>query len=116
MTSGRCDASLFNRSVRRIDNDPNGSTTLLTLLTFLDFDGEHTLETLGPSERDPVSSRPLVSGFPVLLLAFVERRLHAVCCCIREQYLEFFDRHVGKQNHDVELAELVWAFLKDKNR
>ena len=33
MTSGRCDASLFNRSVRRIDNDPNGSTTLLTLFT-----------------------------------------------------------------------------------
>ena len=104
MTSGRCDASLFNRSVRRIDNDPNGSTTLLT---FLDFDGEHTLKPLRPSERGPVSSRPLVSGFPVLLLAFVERRLHAVCCCIREQYLEFFDRHVGKQNHDVELAELI---------
>jgi len=26
---------------------------------------------------------------------------------IREQYLEFFDRHVGKQKHDVELAELI---------
>ena len=77
---------------------------------------KNALETLGPSERGPVSSRPLVSGFPVLLLAFVERRLHAVCCCIREQYLEFYERHVGKQNHDVELAELVWAFLKDKNR
>jgi hypothetical protein len=43
MTSGRCDASLFNRC-----NDPNGSTTLLT---FLDFDGEHTLEPLRPRHR-----------------------------------------------------------------
>ena len=51
MTSGRCDASLFNRSVRRIDNDPNGSTTFLTFLTFLDFDGEHTLEPLRPRHR-----------------------------------------------------------------
>ena len=39
MTSGRCDASLFNRC-----NDPNGSTTLLT---FLDFD----------AERRPVNTR-----------------------------------------------------------
>jgi len=36
---------------------------------------KNALETLGPSERGPVSSRPLVSGFPVLLLAFVERRI-----------------------------------------
>ena len=41
---------------------------------------KNALETLGPSERGPVSSRPLVSGFPALLLAFVERRIHAVCC------------------------------------
>jgi len=26
---------------------------------------------------------------------------------VHEQYLEFFDRHVGKQKHDVELAELI---------
>ena len=102
------DIRIFNRR-----NDPDRPATLFTLLY---INGKNALETLGPSERGPVSSRPLVSGFPVLLLAFVERRLHAVCCCIREQYLEFFDRHVGKQNHDVELAELVWAFLKDKNR
>ena len=36
------------------------------------INGKNALETLGPSERGPVSSRPLVSGFPVLLLAFVD--------------------------------------------
>ena len=35
---------------------------------------------------------------------------------VHEQYLEFFDRHVGKQNQDIEIIELVWAFLKDKLR
>ena len=27
-----------------------------------------------------------------------------------------FERHLGKQNQDIEIIELVWAFLKDKLR
>jgi hypothetical protein len=38
----------------------SGSAALFTLLAFLDFDGEYTFESLGPSERGPVSSRPSV--------------------------------------------------------
>ena len=66
------DIRVFNRC-----NDPNGSTTLLT---FLDFDGEHTLKPLRPSERGPVSSMPLVSGLLVLLLVFEAQHVHAVYC------------------------------------
>ena len=35
---------------------------------------------------------------------------------IEEQYSNFYERIVGTQNHDVEMAELVWGFLKDKAR
>lgn len=28
----------------------------------------------------------------------------------------FYERHLGKQNQDIEIIELVWAFLKDKLR
>ena len=35
---------------------------------------------------------------------------------IEEQYSNFYERMVGTQNHDVEMAELVWGFLKDKAR
>ena len=35
---------------------------------------------------------------------------------IDEPNSAFYERHVGKQNQDVEIIELVWAFLKDKNR
>ena len=35
---------------------------------------------------------------------------------IGEQYSVFYERIVGTQNHDVEMAELVWTFFKDKTR
>ena len=63
---------VFNRC-----DDPNWTTALLA---FLDFDCEHTLEPLRPSERGPVSSKPLVSGSLVFLPVSEEQRLYAVCC------------------------------------
>lgn len=35
---------------------------------------------------------------------------------IAEQYSGGFEAIVGRQNHDVEMAELVWDFFKDKSR
>ena len=35
---------------------------------------------------------------------------------IAEQFSGVFEAIVGRQNHDVEMAELVWEFFKDKTR
>ena len=35
---------------------------------------------------------------------------------IAEQYSRFFEAIVGIQNHDVEMAELVWHFFQDKSK
>ena len=48
-------------------------------------------------------------------LVTMEGAGHAVPS-IEQQYSEFYERIVGTQNHDLEMAELVWAFLKNKTR
>ena len=57
-------------------NDRNRPTTPFTLLY---INRKDTFESLRPSERGPVSSRPSVSGFLVLLRVSEEQRLYAVC-------------------------------------
>ena len=35
---------------------------------------------------------------------------------ISEQYSGIYEAIVGIQNHDIEMAEIVWEFFKDKSR
>jgi hypothetical protein len=72
---------IFNRSVRRLDDDSNWPTTLFT---FLNIDGEHTLEPLRPQKNSGSSNKPSVSGSLVLLQIFEEQRVRAVYCWVRK--------------------------------
>ena len=53
-------------------------------------------------------------GAPVILYR-IEGGGHAAPS-IREQYALFYERYVGHQNHDIEMAEEIWNFFRQHQR